>query len=123
MGISFISCWAVHNEVTLGRVYPWEDVSCHGRVSGVVFDYLDAGAFVPGQVSPRVQRWLDNVGRVGEPVCGGLDPDSLAAELAPLGLAVQEDLAPAGIEERYFRDRTDGYQATGHVHFVRAVTI
>jgi methyltransferase (TIGR00027 family) len=89
--------------------------------SGVIFDYLDTDAFVPEKVSRRVQIMIEIVNRVGEPMITGLAPAALAADLARLGLRLQENLSPAAIQERFFRERTDGYQACEHAHFAWAV--
>jgi hypothetical protein len=51
----------------------------------------------------------------------GLNPSTLGEELASLGFSFQENLSPEGIEERYFKGRTDGYHAYGHGYFERAV--
>lgn len=51
----------------------------------------------------------------------GFIPSSLAGDLEPLGLDLLENLSPADIQERYFRERKDGYYASEHVHFALAV--
>ena len=89
--------------------------------SMVVFDYLDADAFVPERAARRVQFMLEIVRRVGEPMLTGFDPPELAGDLARLGLRLHEDLSPADIQERFFAGRTDGYHACEHAHFARAV--
>ena len=89
--------------------------------SAVCFDYLDTSAFVPGKVAGRVQIMMDLVGRMGEPMITGFDPITLAADLAGLGLRLEEDLGPADIQERFFAGRQDGYRACEHAHFARAV--
>ncbi len=89
--------------------------------SAVIFDYLDTDAFVPGRVAARVQIMMDAVRQVGEPMITGFDPAGLAADLAPLGLRLQEDLGPSDIEARYFAGRQDDYHASEHVHFAWAV--
>jgi len=89
--------------------------------SEVVFDYLDTDAFVPGRVANRVQIMMDAVRQVGEPMITGFDPARLAADLAPLGLSLREDLGPSDIEARFFAGRPDDYHASEHVHFAWAV--
>lgn len=68
-----------------------------------------------------MQVQMEAVRQAGEPLITGLDPSTLAADLAPLGLRLHEDLSPAEIQERYFRGRADGYQACEHQHIARAV--
>ncbi len=91
--------------------------------STVVFDYLDAEAFVPERAALRVQIMMQLVERVGEPMLTGFDPDSLAADLASLGLRLQENLSPGDIEGRFFAGRPDGYHACEQVHLARATVV
>lgn len=89
--------------------------------STVIFDCLDTDAFTPEKAAPRVQGGIRLAQQAGEPMKTGFDPSTLAADITPLGLRIQESLSPADIEKRYFQGRTDGYYACEHVHFVRAV--
>lgn len=91
--------------------------------STVIFDYLDAEAFVPERAARRVQIMMKLVERVGEPMLTGFDPACLAADLASLGLRLQEDLSPADIEARFFEGRTDGYHACEQAHLARATVV
>lgn len=88
--------------------------------SEIVFDYLDADAFDPRKASPRSLRLQAMTRALGEPMITGFSPDDLA-ELAPLGLRLEESLSPADIEKRYFQGRTDGLCPLEHLHFARAV--
>jgi len=89
--------------------------------STIVFDYFHRDAFDPERVSKRKQWGINAARQEGEPPVTGFDPSALAAELADLGLGLQENLSPADIQERYFRGRADGYYASEHVHFALAV--
>jgi methyltransferase (TIGR00027 family) len=91
--------------------------------STIVFDYMDADAFIPEKAGKRIQlmQWI--AGQVGEPMKSGFDPHTLAAELDRLGYLLQENLAPAEIDRRYFQGRTDLYRAFEHLHFARAVVV
>jgi methyltransferase (TIGR00027 family) len=89
--------------------------------SAIVFDYMDADAFIPGRAAKRTQLMHGIARRVGEPMKTGFDPLTLVGDLKRLGLTLQENLTPADIEDRYFRGRTDRYHAFEHVHFARAV--
>lgn len=89
--------------------------------SRLIFDYLDADAFIPRKAAPRVLRMLWSVQEIGEPMQAGLAPLTLAAELAPLGLRLNEELSPWDIQQRYFSERTDHYRACEHAHFALAV--
>jgi methyltransferase (TIGR00027 family) len=88
--------------------------------STMVFDYMDADAFVPERAAIRVQRMQAVARMVGEPMQTGFDPIELAGDLHRLGLELLEDLAPSDIQARYFQGRQDNYRAFEHVHFVRA---
>jgi methyltransferase (TIGR00027 family) len=89
----------------------------------VIFDYLDSEAFVPERVARRVHIMMQLVERVGEPMLTGFDPASLAADLAGLGLRLQENLSPNDIEARFFAKRTDEYRACEHAHLARATVV
>jgi methyltransferase (TIGR00027 family) len=88
--------------------------------SSIVFDYLDEEAFEPGKCAPRVQRMLNHVESLGEPMRSSLDPLTLAVELRLLGFELQENLCPWDIHARWFMGRTDHYRACEHVHFAHA---
>lgn len=51
----------------------------------------------------------------------GFDPATLAADLAKLGLRLQENLSPSDIQARYFEGRKDRYYACEHAHFAYSV--
>jgi methyltransferase (TIGR00027 family) len=89
--------------------------------STIIFDYLDKDAFLSETAARSIQVGMEYLRKIGEPMITGFEPSALAEELASLGLQLQENLSPADIEERYFRDRTDGYHAYKHMHFARAV--
>ena len=89
--------------------------------SAIVFDYLDTQAFVPEQTARRVRLMQEATRRAGEPMVTGLDPAALAADVAPLGLRLVENLCPADLETRYFANRDDGYHAFEQIHFAHAV--
>lgn len=88
--------------------------------SPLIFDYFEADALVPGHAGPVVQRLLDMVRTAGEPMKMGFEPSTLAADLAPLGWKLVEDLSPSVLQDRYFIGRTDGYHAFDKVHFAQA---
>jgi methyltransferase (TIGR00027 family) len=69
--------------------------------SGIAFDYA-LQSFVEGDCSTygaaRVQRWLK---RNAEPFHFGLEPGELGPYASALGLALQEDIGPREMSERY----------------------
>jgi methyltransferase (TIGR00027 family) len=87
----------------------------------VVFDYLDTDAFIPEKSSPQMQKSLEYLRKIGEPMITGFNPSTLGEELASSGFSLQENLSPADIEERYFQGCTDGYHAYEYGHFAFAV--
>jgi len=88
--------------------------------STIIFDYMDADAFIPEKAARRIQLMQHGARRVGEPMKTGFDPQTLADDLNRVGLSLQENLSPSDIEGRYFQGRTDRYHAFEHVHFARA---
>jgi methyltransferase (TIGR00027 family) len=89
--------------------------------STLVFDYFDTDAFIPEKSSPQMQKSLEYLRKIGEPMITGFNPSTLGEELASLGFRLHENLSPVNIEERYFQGRTDGYHAYEHGHFACAV--
>jgi len=89
----------------------------------LVFDYIDADAFVPGKADKRMLAVQELVRSAGEPMQTGFDPLTLAADLQAVGFALKEDLGPAALDARYFGGRTDGLRAYAHVRLARAVVV
>lgn len=90
--------------------------------SAVIFDYLNTGALVPEIAAPSMKEMLLMSQQAGEPFMNpGFDPSTLAVDLAGLGLRLHENWSPTNIDERYFQGRTDGYHASEHLYFARAV--
>src|ERR1035437_1262182 len=87
----------------------------------IVFDYIDTDAFIPEKSSPQMQKSLEYLRMIGEPMITGFNPLTFAEELASLGFSLQENLSPADIEELYFQGRTDGYHAYEYGYFACAV--
>lgn len=86
----------------------------------VVFDYIEQDAFSAERSAGRMRVMQAIASQAGEPMQAGFSPRELPRELQMLGLRLEEDLGPAEIERRYFRDRKDGYHAFEHVHFAMA---
>jgi O-methyltransferase involved in polyketide biosynthesis len=63
---------------------------------------------------------MDSLQSLGEPLKTGFDPSTLDCDLARIGLALQENLTPLDIQQRYFEGRADGYRASQHIHFALA---
>ena len=89
--------------------------------STIVFDYLDTDAFIPEKSSPQMQKTLEYLRKIGEPMITGFNPSTLAEELASLGFSLKENLSPVDIEEHYFKGLTGEYQPQEHGHFACAV--
>ena len=89
--------------------------------STVVFDYLDTDAFIPEKSSLEMQKTLEYLRKIGEPMITGFNPSTLGAELTCLGFSLKENLSPEDIEEHYFKGRTGEYQTQEHGHFACVV--
>jgi methyltransferase (TIGR00027 family) len=100
----------------------WRAVSSMAAGGSVlIFDYLEADAFIPARVARRVRIMQEIVSRIGEPLITGFDPAALAGDLARQGLSLHENLTPDDIQERFFEGRPDGYHACEQAHFALAV--
>ncbi len=102
---------------TLSQLGDWAAAGSH-----LVFDYLDRSIFAPGNRSPASNRVIEFVRRQGEPLLSGFDPSTLETELIPRGFRLREDLGPAGLEERYFKERSDGLLPGRFAHLAHATT-
>jgi methyltransferase (TIGR00027 family) len=91
--------------------------------SALVFDYMEADAFIPEKAAKRIRLMQTIAAQVGEPMQAGFDPLALAGELKALGFTLEENLSPAEIEGRYFKGRQDEYHAFEQVHFAWAVVV
>jgi len=89
--------------------------------STIVYDYFDTDVFIPEKSSPQMQKILEYLRKIGEPIITGFNPSNLAEELPSLGFSLQENLSSIDIEEHYFKGRTDGYHARENVHFACAI--
>jgi methyltransferase (TIGR00027 family) len=89
--------------------------------SAIVFDYLGNDTFEAGGSARQAALTRRITQRVGEPTKTHLDPGTLAADLAAVGLRLQENLNPVDIERRFFRERNDGYHASGNSYFAYGV--
>jgi methyltransferase (TIGR00027 family) len=86
----------------------------------IVFDYMDADAFIPARAGQRVQLMQKTAAMVGEPMKGGFEPQALAGKLARVGFHLEDNPGPEEIEKLYFQGRNDQYHAFEHVHLARA---
>ncbi|MHC1712674.1 MAG: class I SAM-dependent methyltransferase [Solidesulfovibrio sp.] len=89
--------------------------------SSIVFDYFDTDAFLPEKADKRMQVIQELVRYSGEPMQTGLDPDTLADDIAAVGFVLKEDLGPKQLDTRYFNGRIDGLRAYAHVRLARAM--
>jgi methyltransferase (TIGR00027 family) len=89
--------------------------------STIVLDYVHKDVFLPEKTSQILQIGLKFRQQHGEPWLTGFDPSEFAADLASIGLRIQEHLTPHDVEERFFQGRTDSYHAYEHAHFVSAI--
>jgi len=88
--------------------------------SGVVFDY----GISPSLLNPVQLRVFDalaqRVAAAGEPWQAFFEPARLAEDLRSMGFSDVEDLGPAEINNRYFKDRADGLCVGSLAHVMRA---
>ena len=70
--------------------------------STIVFDYLDTDAFIPEKSSPEMQKTLEYLRKIGEPMITGFNSLMLGDELTCLGFSLKENVSPVDIEEHYF---------------------
>ena len=86
----------------------------------LVFDYLDAVAFVPAHQFLALQQRFERAWAAGEPSVTGFAPQELARLWGALGYAIVEELRQPEQTARYFRHRADGIRPAGYWHWVHA---
>jgi methyltransferase (TIGR00027 family) len=90
--------------------------------SAVVFDYIDKEASISKEKSYRVQKSLEFLEKIGEPIkTGGFDPSGLYKDLECLGFHLEENLSPEDIDRCYLKGSKDKDHAFEYVHFACAV--
>lgn len=82
----------------------------------VVFDYFDKEIFNPDKSSLRMEKTLEFLQNIEEPMKTGFNPLTLADDLVKLGFCLNENLSPEDIGRRYLQGRTDGYHAADYVY-------
>jgi methyltransferase (TIGR00027 family) len=89
------------------------DVAAPG--SELVFDFVDPAAF--SDTSGRARRTAERTRAAGEPMIGGIAPESLASDLAACGWTLLEHLDGAEIHRRWFASRAEEWvvSARGHL--------
>lgn len=115
LGVTFY----LTHEVVMDTLRTISEISSSGSM--VIFDFMNKEAFIPGKASKQSKKIQEIVKTAGEPMQTGLDIDRLSAGLDEAGLFLKEMLRPDEIEARYFKDRSDGYHASEHIHFAYAV--
>jgi methyltransferase (TIGR00027 family) len=91
--------------------------------SKVIFDYLENDAFNPEKSHPEIKKRFELLKKIGEPMITGLNPLTLAEDLANLGFRLDENLSPKDIEKRYFQGRTDGFHAQMYEYIAYATLV
>ena len=69
--------------------------------SSLIFTYMHKGALDGSRPFPGASRWRSWVRFSGEPFIYGLDPNTLAGMLKPLGFLLQSDASTEEIAEQY----------------------
>lgn len=84
--------------------------------SGVVFDYTIFPSLLTSDQRLIFDALVKRVDWVGEPWQMFFHPTELKKDLRAMGFGHVEEIAPAEINARYFKDRTDGLQAGSLAH-------
>jgi methyltransferase (TIGR00027 family) len=89
--------------------------------SSIVFDYADETLFETKGRSNRVENMVGMAAAAGEPMKSGFTYEEIEKLLEEAGLHIYEHLSPAGIQERFFANRTDELSAFETIHYIHAV--
>ena len=93
------------------------------RESEIVFDYALSPSLLSQGALLSYQTRAARVAAAGEPWKSAFEPADLAAELRTIGFTVVEDLDSAGINARFFQNRTDALRAGGSAHLMKAAIL
>lgn len=88
--------------------------------STLVFDYLDALAFIPEHQSLALTLRFAHAHALGEPYVTGFQPLDLPSLLGTMGYRLLEDLGPSQQAARYFQHREDGICQVAYWHWAHA---
>jgi methyltransferase (TIGR00027 family) len=88
--------------------------------SSIIFDYLDSDAFISEKTNPEMQKKLETLRKMGEPMITGFNPSTLSEELKTSGFRLNENLSPENIDNDYFRGHTDVYHAQEYEYIAYA---
>jgi methyltransferase (TIGR00027 family) len=70
----------------------------------------------------ELQTWIDSVQTRSEPALGLYTPDEIAQMLQSAGFAIDRDLNPLDIHERYLAGRSDELSNSGIFHLISAIS-
>ncbi len=88
--------------------------------SEIVFEYVVPPSSLGEGARVVLAELAARGAEAGEPWITFFEPAALAAELGRLGFTEVDDVGPAEIVARYFRDRRDGLRPGGAARYVRA---
>jgi len=88
--------------------------------SGVVFDYMISPSLLSPAQRARFEAFARRVASAGEPLQTFFEPEALTRDLAVMGFGHVEDNGPEEINERYFKNRSDGLRVGSLSHLMVA---
>ena len=123
--LSFFSWMGVTQYLPLEAVWATlKDItSISAASSEIVFDYYDKLAFDPEKTPKRLKYIMESTKSIGEAIITGFDSSKLSTELAHLGLRLLDNLGPEEMQQRYFKECTQGYSAGDYIHLACAEVI
>jgi len=123
--LSFFSWMGVTQYLPLEAVWATlKDItSISAASSEIVFDYYDKLAFDPEKTPKRLKYIMESTKSIGETIITGFDPSKLVTELAHLGLRLLDNLGPEELQQKYFKQCTQGYSAGDYIHLARAEVV
>jgi methyltransferase (TIGR00027 family) len=91
-----------------------------GPGGGIAFDYSINTSHLGLIKRFSIYLIARRVRKAGEPFKSSFKPDALVSELRAIGFSRVTDLTAAALDERYFKNRTDGLRAGAVVHIIVA---
>lgn len=88
--------------------------------SEIVFDYGILSSMLSKRQRSAREYLARRVAAIGEPWITYFDPAAIERDLLGMGFTQVEDFGPEALNERYFKDRTDGLRISGSSHLMKA---
>ncbi len=108
----------ISREATLNTLSALVDVAAPG--SQLVFDYYIPQTMLAGEDRKIAEKISSFVARRGEPLIGFYAPEEMKGILDSMGMRMLENFSPSQQQDRYWSNRSDGFETFKQAYFSHA---